>query len=89
MDWESAIYSALVVLREISDCSLEAHIKGHLPSVNTYPVQDLTQTGQATQTIPIQAHSILRHGRYSHSQCDVPPTPKNVIWTCLNVNHGH
>jgi len=47
------------------------------------------QSGQANQTTLIQAHSILRHSRYSHSQCDVPLTPKSVIWTCLDVNRGH
>jgi len=48
-----------------------------------------TQSGQANQTTPIQAHNILWHSWYSHSQCDIPPTPKSVIWTCLNVNCGH
>jgi len=47
-----------------------------------------TQLGQANQTSPIQAHGILRHGWYSHSRCDISPTPKSV-WTCLDVNHGH
>ena len=70
--------------------------KGVCEAIATQPGQvdlgtdvRITQSGQANQTIPIRAHSILRHGWYSHSRCDIPPTPKNVIWTCLDVNHGH
>jgi len=47
------------------------------------------QSGQANITTPIQGHSILWQGQYSHSHCDVPPTPKHAIWTCLDMNHGY
>jgi len=57
--------------------------------VNLVTDAHTAQSGQANQTTLIQAHSILQHSWYSHSRCDVPLTPKSVIWTCLDVNRGH
>jgi len=47
------------------------------------------QSSQVNISMLIQGHSILQQGQYSHSCCNVPPTPKHVVWTCLNANCGH
>ncbi len=45
VDWDNAMYSASVVLRAISVCSLEDHRMGQFAKVITYPVRDFTEMG--------------------------------------------
>ena len=45
MAWDKAIYSASIVLKVISVCSLDAHNAGQMAKRMTRPVLDLTEVG--------------------------------------------
>eukprot|EP00957_Ditylum_brightwellii_P113896 8682985-Ditylum_brightwellii.AAC.1 len=51
MACDIAIYSASVVLNDISDCSFDDHADGQLACFITYPVLDNTEVGSLLQNL--------------------------------------
>ena len=49
IDCDKAMYSASVVLKDISDCNFECHMIGQPPKWITYPVLENTEEGSSLQ----------------------------------------